>query len=215
MAEAQIAEEIPLGIEGVTGIRSGYLFRGVKLANSSIDFQVEAEVVLSQDSTVNFGFAHLAASSSSFSETAGYLELTRIIDKKLSLGASLTYRDRHDSLLESGVDLGLFLSYAIDDQWMWRNELNYDFGEETFYFASEIEWSYVVSKDSFLALKSGVSAVSDFLGREGLNDFYSRITFTYALSDRVAVTPFLGSSVALDREGEDSAYAGFWFEVNF
>ncbi len=213
---AESEEEIPLGIEAVTGLRTHYIHRGFELAETSLDFQLEAELSLSDSSSLHFGFSHLAESSGDFSESSLYAEFTHQVSKKLLLGSSLTYRDRHASLLESGIDLGIFSSYSLNDDWRWRNELNADFGEGGLYFASELEWSQVISEDSFITIEGGFSFVSDYLDRDGLNDFHTRIAFTYALSERVAITPFLGASFQIeDREASDVAYAGLWFEVIF
>ncbi len=213
---AEVDSEIPLGIEAVTGIRSSYVHRGFELADSSLDFQLEAEVSLSDKSSVHLGFSHLAESDGDFSETSAYLEFTHTLNQNFSVGTSLTYRDRDESVLESGFDLGFFTSYSLNDDWKWRTELNFDFGESGIYLASELEWSYIVSEKSFLAIEGGVSVVSDYFNRDGFNDLYAKITFTYALSDQVALSPFLGTSIQLDdQDADDTAYAGLWFEVIF
>ena len=58
--QAEIENEIKLGIEAVTGIRSGYLHRGYDLADASLEFQLQAEFALSNKSSLNFGVWHLA-----------------------------------------------------------------------------------------------------------------------------------------------------------
>lgn len=214
--QAEIDSEIPLGIEAVTGLRSSYVHRGFELADTSLDFQMQAEVTLSNETSVHLGLSHLAESDGDFSETTAYAELAHALNKDLLVGTSLTYRDRNASLLSSGLDLGFFTSYALNDDWRWRNELNFDFGESGLYFASELEWSQVVSDKSFVTIEGGVSYVSDYLERDGFNDFYARVTYTFAISDRVSITPFFGTSLQLDdHESDDVAYGGFWFEVIF
>ncbi len=214
--QAEIEDNIPLGIEAVTGLRSNYVHRGFELAETSLDFQLEAEISLSNESSLHFGLAHLAESNGDFSETSIYGEFSYLLSKDFLIGSSLTYRDRNASLLDSGFDLGIFSSWTINDDWRWRNELNYDFGESGLYFASELEWSQVISDDSFITIEAGLSIVSDYHDRNGFNDFYTRIAYTYALSDRVSFTPFLGSSLQLDdHDASDVAYGGFWFEVIF
>jgi len=215
-SQAEVDSEIPLGIEAVTGLRSGYVHRGFELADTSLDFQMEAEINLSDETWINLGLAHLAESDGNFSETTAYFEVSHGWTEKFTTGASLTYRDRNESLLDSGLDFGFFTSYAINDDWKWHNEINFDFGESGVHLATEIEWSHVVSDKSFVTIESGLSFVSDYLDRDGFNDLYARIAFTYAISDRVAITPFLGTSLQLaNHTGDDVAYGGFWFEVNF
>jgi hypothetical protein len=216
LLQAEIDSEIPLGIEAVTGLRSSYVHRGFELADTSLDFQMEAEVTLSDETWINLGLAHLAESDGDFSETTAYFEMTHEWTKKFTTGASLAYRNRNASLLDSGFDLGFFTSYAISNDWKWHNEINFDFGESGIHLATEIEWSHVVSDKSFVTVEGGLSVVSDYLDRNGFNDLYARIAFTYAISDRVALTPFFGTSLQLtDHTGDDVAYGGFWFEVIF
>ncbi len=216
LLQAEVDTAIPLGIEAVTGIRTDYVHRGFELAKSSLDFQLEAEITLSDNTSVHLGLSHLAESNGDFSETTGYLELSHSFSKKLTVGSSLTYRDRDDSILESGLDLGFSSAYTINDDWRWRNALNFDFGENGIYLESELEWSRIISDKSFVTVKGGLSYVSDYFDRDGLNDFYTRVAFTYALSDQVSFTPFIGTSFQLhDENPSDIAYGGFWFEVIF
>jgi len=213
---AEIESEIPLGIEAVTGIRSDYVHRGFQLAESSLDYQIESELVLSEKTSLHFGLSHLAESSGSFSETSGYFEVSRAIGKTFTLGASLTYRDRNESLLDGGFDLGLFSELAMNDNWSWNNRLNFDLGVDGIYFSSALVWSKVLTDDAFFSIESGLSAVSGYLDRDGLNDFHSRLTLTYALSDQISFTPFLGTSLQIDdRSARDIFYGGLWFEVIF
>jgi len=214
--KAEIDSEIPLGIEAVTGIRSHYVHRGFQLADSSLDFQLEAEVTLSNDTSLHLGLSHLAESEGDFSETTGYLELGHSFTKQFTLGTTMTYLDRDAGILDSGLDLGIFSSFSIDDKWLWRNELNFDFSENGIYLASELEWSHVISDKSFVTIKGGLSYVSDYLDRDGLNDFYARVAFTHALSDQVSFTPFFGSSFQLDDgDASDVSFGGLSFEVIF
>ena len=87
---------------------------------------------------------------------------------------------------------------------------------EGVYLNSELEWSQVISDKSFITMNAGVSYVSDYLERNGLNDFHTRLTYTYALSDQIAFTPFIGSSFQIDdQDADDIFYGGLWFEVIF
>ncbi len=214
-AAAQVAEEIPLGIEAVTGVRSSYVFRGIELAQASLDFQFEARVTLSEIDSLNIGAYHLAESDGDFSETAGYFEWSREHSERLSWGASATYRDRNESLLDSGLDLGLFTTFRINADWSWRNEINYDFGAEGFYYNTEIQWSTPLSDEAFLAVDTGLGFASSYADRDGINELHTRISLTYAISKQVAVSPFIGASIVLAHEGEDEAFGGFWFQVIF
>lgn len=213
---AEVESEIPLGIEGVTGIRSDYVHRGFQLADSALSFQLEGKRVFSKTTSLNFGLAHFTENGGGFYETTGYLRASRRFGDALTLGSSLTYRDRNESRLDGGFDLGLFTSFDWHEDWCWRNELNFDLGVDGIYAASQLEWSTAINDDSFLTIRGGLSLVSDYLDRDGLNDFHTRLSYTYALSDQVSFTPFVGASVQLsDTEDEDILFGGLWFEVIF
>ena len=213
---AEDDKEVPLGIEAVTGIRSNYIFRGIELSQTSLDFQVQAELVLNDKTSFHFGVSHLAESSADFSETSPYLELSRYLRDDFLIGASFTYRDRNEGLLSSGFDFGLFSNYAINDDWLWRNEINFDFGEDAFYINTEIEWSHVINKDSFISIRTGLSYANGYLDRTGLNDFHTRLTYTYNISDVVSVTPFIGSTTTIASNNQNNTvFGGLWFEVIF
>jgi len=211
----ELKNEIPLGIEAVTGLRTGYVYRGLELAQTSLDFQIEAEIALSNTDTVNFGSWHLSESAGDFSETGVFIDMRHEVDEQTIIGSSLTYRHFSDSGLKSGVDLGFFLTYQINDDWDWKAGAYYDFGNDSFYSALDVRWSKPLSDTAFIALENGVSYVSDLLDRDGLNDYYGRFSLTYAVSDSVAFTPFLGWSLALDEAGGDSFHGGIFFEVIF
>ena len=55
LGTAEIESDIPIGIEAVTGIRSGYVFRGFDMANALMDFQVEGEITLGDRTYLNVG----------------------------------------------------------------------------------------------------------------------------------------------------------------
>ena len=66
---------------------------------------------------------------------------------------------------------------------------------------------------------SGVAANAQRLidAATGDHDAYARLSWTLAVSDRIAFTPFVGTSLSLDSGGPGSNYlwGGLWFEVNF
>ena len=214
--QGEIENELNLGIEAVTGIRSGYLHRGYNLADASLEFQLQAEFALSNESSLNFGVWHLAESDGDFSANSAYLELDHQVAGQLWIGGSITYRKLDRSTLDSGGDLGTYFRYRPHDDWTISGELNYDFAADGWYADTELEWSQPLSDSAFIAIINGVSFASEYYGDSSFHDVFSKITLTYALSDEIAFTPFVGSNFSLsDSNRDDEFYAGLWFEVIF
>ncbi len=215
-SQAEVENDMKLGIEAVTGFRSGYIHRGYDLADTSLEFQLQAEFALSNESALNFGLWHLAESDGDFSGSSAYLELDHQVGDQIWIGGSVTYRELNHSPLDSGLDLGTYLRYRPHDDWTLSGELHYDFAADGWYAGTELEWSQPLSDSAFIAISTGASFVSDYHGDSSFHDIYSRITLTYALSDEISFTPFLGSSISLDNSSRnDEVYGGFWFEVIF
>jgi len=186
--ENEIQNEIQYGVEAVAGFRSGYDYRGFELAESTIDFQLETEIALNNHTFLSLG----SCSHLRFEKT-----------DHLTLGLSATYRSFGNSkppitaIFEDGVDLGTFAT------WHFNKDINatagayYDTGAEAWYGHAETRWSKVLSDKAFISLKTGVSYVDDYYGRNGMNDAYGRLSLTYHISDTVSITPFAGGSVLL------------------
>ncbi|MDB4356812.1 hypothetical protein N9Z06_02020 [Akkermansiaceae bacterium] len=214
-AFGEIENEIPLGVEAMTGIRTGYVYRGFELARTSLDFQIEAEIALSNTDTFNFGSWYLSEGDGNFSETGAFIDFRHELDERTIIGASLTYRHFSGSLLDSGVDLGVFTTYQINNDWDWKAGAYYDLGNDAFYTALDVRWSKPISDSAFIAVENGLSYVDGYLNRDGLNDYYGRFSLTYAVSDSVAFTPFVGWNIQLDSNDSDSLHGGLLFEVIF
>lgn len=213
---AEIENEIPLGVEVVSGIRSAYVYRGFKLADTSLDLQIEAELALSNESSINLGTWHLSESSGDFSETGAFLDLRSDLNDQTTIGSSLTFRNFRGTALESGLDVGLFVSHQFDDSWDSKAGVYYDLGNDAFYASAGLRWSKPFSEKAFIAVENSVSYVSDYLEHDGFNDYYGRLSLTYAMSDTVSFTPFVGWSIQLDDStSDDSVFGGLWFEFIF
>ena len=214
---SSVAQDIPYGVEAVTGVRSGYVFRGFKLADFSLDFQLESEIALGKDVFLNVGGSHLAESDGDFSETAAFFDLRRSFED-FSVGGSLSYRHFDHFVFESGVDFGFFADYLFNDEWDARVSLFYDTGAEGFYASGDFNWSKPLNEDSFVAVNGGISFVSDYYGRDGLNDVFGKLSYAYNINESVAVTPFMGFSIPIEESdfADDSeVYGGFSFQVIF
>lgn len=221
---ADLREEIDWGVEAVTGYRSAYVYRGFELSESTMDFQVEAELALNNDTFLSIGSWYATESGDGdYDESAVFAHLTWQQNDQLTLGLSATYREFNNPasplsvIFEDGVDLGGFATWNFNDDFSATAGAYYDFGAEAWYGNAETRWSKALSSKTFLSLNTGVSYVDDYYGRDGLNDAYGRLSLTHHLSDTVSITPFIGGSVLLDDEdsGDDQTFAGMWFEVRF
>lgn len=221
---AEAEKEIQYGVEAVTGYRSGYNYRGFELAESMIDFQIESEIVLNDYTFLSLGSWYATETGDgSFDEAAFFTHLRFQKTDQLTLGLSVTYRAFGNSksplaaFFEDGADLGTFATWHFNKDFDATAGAYYDTGAAAWYGHAETRWSKVFSDKAYLSLKTGVSYVNDYYGRDGMNDVYGRLSLTYHLSDTLSITPFVGGSVLLDDNtaGDDQAFGGLWFAVRF
>jgi len=208
--------DIPLGIEAVTGYRSEYIHRGFKLANDLFDFQLEVEIALTNQLMLNSGawFA-TGVGSGDLEETAGFIGIRQECEQ-LTYGIELTWRSLRHSDFKSGLDIAPYASWHFSDDFGLTAGVAWDTGASGLYSFLEGVWSKPVGDSAFIKATGGVSAVSSYYDRSGLNDLYGRLSYTYAINRSVALTPFLETSVPIRSHGETvRAVAGIWFEVNF
>ena len=216
VAVAEVESSIPWGVEAVTGYRTEYIHRGMSLADDVIDFQLESGFAISDTLSIGLRgwYASGSASGGDFSETSGFAEL-RYDEKTFSAGWVLGYRSFSGSQLSDGFETGPFCSWHATADLDVNAELRYDDGADTWYAKAELSWSKPLDQRSFVSALAGISAVGDFYDREGLNDVFLRISYTYNVAPNISLTPFLGSSIGLDEKADDYGYAGIWFEVSF
>lgn len=221
---ADVEDDIKLGIEAVTGYRSAYVYRGFELADSTLDFQLEAEIALNDHTFVNVGAWYATETGNGdFDEAAVFTHLRFEKSDNLTIGLSATYRSYSHStpplsmIFEDGVDIGTFATWHFSKDFSTTLGAYYDTGAEAWYSHLETLYTKPISEKSFVSLRTGVSYVNDYYGRDGLNDAYSRLSLTYHISDTVSISPFVGGSVLLDNAdaGSDQAFGGIWFEVRF
>ncbi len=221
---AEVDQEIQLGVEAVTGFRTGYVYRGFELAESTLDFQVEAEIALTNQVFLNVGAWYATETGQgNFDESAFFTHLRFEKDKHLTLGLSATYRSfSHRSTplsvaFEDGVDLGAFATWNFCRDFSATLGAYYDTGANAWYGKLETRWTKPISDKAFFSLETGISVVEEYYGRSGLNDAYTRLSLTYNISDTVSITPFVGGSTLLDSNdlGDDQTFGGVWFEVRF
>ena len=216
LACAEVETEIPWGVEVVGGYRSDLVHRGFDLADDVSDYQVEAEIALSDHWSFNVSAYYASGSGrgNDFSEVNGMTEL-RYDASRWSAGWMFGYRDFTATFFRDGWESGPFFTYHLNEDLDVRAEWLYDEGAESFFGSMQFSWSKALSTKSFIAVRGGVSYAEDFYGSEGFHAADVRASFTYLLLSNVSLTPFIGSSLAIDREADDTLYGGVWFEVTF
>jgi hypothetical protein len=213
---AEVDSELPLGIEAVTGFRSEYIFRGFKVADSVFDFQLQSGIALNNEWSVDFGGSYATATGDGDNTEATLFADLKYETTQWSAGVSLTGRDYDHPILESGMEIAPSLTWHANEDLDLTTGFAYDTGAEGLYGWLEAKWSKPVGDSAFVSLLGGTSFVSDYYDRDGWNDLYARASFTYAISKRVAVTPFVGVSIPMTSDGETNRlFGGVWFEVNF
>ena len=215
-ATAEVEQEIPWGVEAVTGFRSEYIYRGFKMANAVIDVQAEAEIAINDDLITSFGAWYATATGSGgFSEAAGYANIRWDIER-FTLGFEATWKSLEHSIYQDGLDLSPTLAWHLNDELDSTGGLAWDTGADGLYVFTEIAWSKSITTNGFVSADAGLSWVNDYYLRSGLNDAYARVSYTQVLNRSVSITPFIGTSAPLQSDTETvRLFGGIWFEVNF
>jgi outer membrane scaffolding protein for murein synthesis (MipA/OmpV family) len=194
------------------------VFRGFLLGRHVIDFQLEAEIALSDSLILSVGGWYATeASGGDFSEADGFLDL-RYEWEHWALGVAATYHSYTHTFFENGLDTGLFLIWSPNDDIQITAGGYYDDGPGGWYGKLEANWSHPLGDKSFVAALAGLSRVDGYYRRNGANDAYARFSWTYVFNDRVSATPFVGASLSTGSgpaSGSNHLWGGLWFEVNF
>ena len=207
--------ELTYGFEALTGYRSEYVDRGFKLANDLIEIQLSGEIALSEQWMLEIGgWYGTETSSGSFDEGSGFLSI-RYDHESWSTGLDASYHGYSHPLFEDGFHFGPYADWFMGEDWRIGTAVHYDTGADGWYGKLEAEWSHPTGRDSFVSVLGGISAVSDFYTADGWNDAFARLSWSYNLNRNVALTPFVGTSVALDTIHSNQLFGGLWLEVNF
>jgi hypothetical protein len=213
---AEIENDVPLGIEAVTGFRSEYIQRGFKWANQALDVQAEAEISLNDQVLVNLGGWFVTSTGSDdFTETSAFAAI-RWEAERYTLRFDATWQSLDHPRFDSGLDLSPTLAWHLNDTLDLETGIAWNTGADGLYAFTGFEWSKALDLKSFVSAKTGLNWVNDYYDRSGLNDAYAKFSYTRVLNRSVSITPFAGTSLPLQSDGESARlFAGVWFEVNF
>lgn len=209
-----IAEDIPYGVELVTGLRTGYHQKGIELADDLIDLQLQSNITLSESSSLNIALWQGAEVSGDFQELGAVVGLTRSYDT-FSFSGEVSYLGYESSIVSSGVEVSLGADYELKENIYLYGSLGYHSGAESFIAQGGVSGSHRLTDDSFIEAKAELNLANSYFSREGIYDLTSRVSYTYNVSSFLSATPFLSSSIPLDGEADFDLSAGMWLEVFF
>ena len=209
------AQDVPYGLEAVTSVRSSYVYRGFDLASTTLEAQLAAEITLKEDHYLGVGFYHLAAGSDRFRHTGAYLDYRLAVNDDLSWTNSLNYQSFTGGPFDTGLEVQTALDYQLTEDASLRSLLLYDFQTSGFFGSTEATSSHALDESSFLVGTIGLSYLTDYYERSGLNAAYARASYTYGLTNSISLSPFVGLSLDLSSEESDHLWAGLHFEVFF
>ena len=213
-AAAQLPDDVPLGVEALTGLRSAYNFRGQEVSDALLDFQLQTEVSLSDELFLNLGGLYAAEGSGDFREASAFASLQREMGN-LTLSGLLTYRGFDSPLLDSGLELGAHLTYSHSEDLSLDGSLVYDTGADSFYAELGADYSQVLSDSAYWSARAWVGAADDYYDLSGLVSVGIRLSLTYNVNSQVSLTPFLTAEGSGDPDGDTTLSAGLWFAVSF
>ena len=212
-----IGDDIPYGVEAVAQYRSEYSYRGFILAKDSIDLQLGSQYAFDDftylNSTAWFGSE---VGDGDFTEGGLRADLLRDFGSMTYL-LSGTYRSYTNSFFEDGTNIEAAAIYHFNQIIDFSGRIAYDTGAEGWYANLESNYYHRFNDDSYFNLSGGISAVDKYYLRDGLNDIFAKLSYTYNINQSLSISPYLGTSLLLDSSdtGNDSLYAGIYFAVSF
>lgn len=214
-AEESLNSEIKFGFEGLTTWRSEYMYRGFKLADKSMEFQIAGQIALSNTETLDVGvYFDTATGDGDFTEAGTFIDFSKDIGD-LTYTAKLALRDYTNSTFKSGADIGGSVNWTMNETFDFTALLSYDTGARGAYGEIKATAYKGITDDSFILFKTGIGATADYYELSGIHHAFAKLEYTYNISDNVSVSPFVGASIGINDEAVDSLHAGVYFAVSF
>ena len=217
LSASSAVDDIPYGIEAITQYRSEYNYRGFTLAKESLDLQLGAQYAFNDTTYVNtaawFGSE---IGDGDFSEAGLRVDLLKDLGE-LTFSLSGSYRSYSNTFFEDGSNIEAAAIYHFNKLIDFSGRIAYDTGAEGWYANLETNYYLRINDDSYFNLSGGISAVDSFYLRDGMNDVFAKVSYTYNINQSVSVSPYLGTSLLLDEDdsGGDSLFAGVYFAISF
>ncbi len=213
--EPELKQELPIGIEAVTGYRSDYIYKGSKLAGEVVDFQLSGELAYSDYQFLRYSLWYVnETGDGDFSETGFSLKYLEQIEQ-FDYYVGLKYRNISDDILDSTAELFAGIRWHKNEFFSVGAEVTYDTEVDGWHSELSLRHLRDINKDSFVSIDLGLSAVHNYYGEDGVYDVFSRLSYTYNITKTVSFSPFVGTSFQHYGADRELLYGGAWFEVSF
>ncbi len=210
-------KEIPYGIEALIQYRSDYRYRGFSLADDTLDIQLSSLYAISDSLDLRTATWYSTATGSGMFYEFGFMAEICKQYGRLQLASSSSYIGQSQSPLMDAFNLGARAQWEINDHLDISLTGAYDTGATGFYGNVSGNYFIAIDDESYCDISLGCSAVDHYYNRDGLNDLFTRFTFTHNINKSVSVSPYFGTSTLINNSGngKDSLYGGFYFAVSF
>jgi hypothetical protein len=215
--QAGAMDDIPYGVEAVAQYRSEYSYRGFILAKDSIDLQLGAQYAFNDTTYLNSA-VWFGSEIGDGDFTEGGLRADLLKDfGAMTYSLSGAYRSYTNTFFEDGTNIEAAAIYHFNKLIDFSGRIAYDTGAEGWYADLQTNYYHRINDGSYFNLSGGISAVDKYYLRDGLNDVFAKLSYTYNINQSVSISPYAGTSVLLDKDdiGSDSLYAGIYFSVSF
>lgn len=203
----------PLHFEVIAGIRSSYVHRGIKLANTTQDFQFNGALAYGDARGIDYGMWYSGETNTGqFTESGVTMRYLEKMNQWTSF-VGLQYRDIKNSFVSSGFELDAGVNFDLNADNALKFLISYDTSANGWYSVLEYKGFADLDEDSFFSYSVGVSCVNGYYGGDGFNDVNGRLSYTYNVNDAFSISPYLGYVYTSERNGD--IFGGVWFEFSF
>lgn len=202
-----------LQFEVIAGLRSSYIHRGIKLADTTQDIQFNGALAYDDDRGIDYGIWYTGESNTGEFVESGVT--MRYLEKfaQWTSFVGFQYRNIDGSFVNSGFELDAGVKFDFNADNALNFLISYDTSAEGWYSALEYKGYTDLDENSFLSYSVGVSFVSHYHGRDGFNDVNGRLSYSYNVNEAFSISPYMVYVYTSERGGD--VYGGVWFEFSF
>jgi hypothetical protein len=228
-APVQPAPESPLGFTSTIGYETDYVFRGIQFAENLISAQIDGNIALNKDLSLNLGAWYGASADDKAAgfaggESYGELDLYAALLAKLgpvTAGVKYTwynYLGHAGNFVEDINEVGITLATSAAGLDFTAGAY-YDWTAEGFYF--EVGASKTIAITSKISVTPGVivSYADHYYGVNGFNHVKPYLSVPIKLTSSATLAPYIAGNFPIDGLkdlGEKNrVYGGIFLSVTF